>query len=298
MIGRVSALVGAVSVAALATGLGPAWRSSAGAEPVSTRPISVHTTLLPRTAHFGDPVVAQVTVDVDSGVVDPNSVRVVPGFVPFVESAPPVVSRTKVGRDVTYRYRYSIQCVSDGCLPAGQSRVVALPDVLVKAQAGQRSLTAAASWPAATVASGLSASDLRAGTPRFRHSASLPPPLYALPPGGFALSLLAIGALLGATAAILLGIELVALRRRRRVRAASRTPLETALAFVRDAARRRGADDRRKALELLAETLEVEGNPSLAGAAWQAAWAEQPPSPERALEVAEDVEALVGRAPA
>ena len=294
MIRRALTGVSAVAIVALASGLGPGWQSSAGADRAAAHPLSVRTTLLPGTALFGDPVIAQVTVVVDSGVVDPGSVRVVPGFAPFVESAPPVVSRTTVGSDVTYRYRYSIQCVSDGCLPAGGSRVVKLPGALVKAQAGARPLSAVASWPPATISTRLSESDVHATTPRFRHSASLPAPLYAVSPGTLALSLTVVGALLALAAAVILGAELVAQLRRRRARAAFRTPLESALDFVRDAARRRDADDRRKALELLAETLETEGNPSLAGTAWQAAWAEQPPSPERALEVVEDVEALTG----
>lgn len=296
MIGRALTGVALIAVVALASGAGAGWPSSGAARPAS--PLSASAIVLPGSVLFGDPAVAQVTVAVDSGVVDPSTVRVVPSFTPFVESAPPVVSRSSVGSQVTYRYRYSIQCTSDGCLPTGRSRVVSLPDVRVTAQAGARPLTMIASWPAVTVESRLSSADIKAASPGFRHSAPLPAPHYAVQPGALALSLTVVGVILGGVAVVLLGLELVALGRRRRARSASRTPLEAALAFVRDAARRRDANDRRKALELLAEALEAEDEPSLAGTAWEAAWARQPPSSERALEVVEDVEALAGSEPA
>jgi hypothetical protein len=69
------------------------------------------------------------------------------------------------------------------------------------------------------------------------------------------------------------------------------TPLEAALAYTRDAAGRPDPADRRKALELLATTLEDEGAPALAGSAEDAAWSEEPPSPDRARELADEVEA-------
>jgi hypothetical protein len=57
--------------------------------------------------------------------------------------------------------------------------------------------------------------------------------------------------------------------------------------FTREAARRPDPRDRRKALGLLAETV---GDDDLAGAAERLAWGEAPPSPERTLSLADDVE--------
>ncbi len=152
--------------------------------------------------------------------------------------------------------------------------------------------TVTAAWPAVTLASRLGRSDFRGSALRFRHSAPLPAPVYGTSPSGLALALTIVAGILGVVAACLLGFELAALLRRRRARAAAPTALESALAFVRDAASRRDAADRRKALELLAETLAAEGNPTVANAAEQAAWAEVPPTSEQAVEVADQAAGL------
>ncbi len=284
------ALAGA-AIVALLVGTGLGWWNGSRPGHALARPLAARTQLTPTAAFFGDPIVAQVAVDLDSRVVDPGSVRVDPSFAPYVESAAPTVDRSSVGRDETVVYSYTIQCVSDGCLPVGGPRTVRFPPVVVTATAAGRPVRTTAAWPAATVSSRLSKADLSTSRPRFRHSSPLPPPVYGVSPGGLALALTVVGGLLGAAAVVLLGIELAALLRRRRASLAEPTPLEAALAFVRDSAGRRDAADRRKALELLAEALEGEGNATLADAAERVAWAEPPPSGEHALEVVHDVEA-------
>ena len=149
-----------------------------------------------------------------------------------------------------------------------------------------------AAWPPVTVASRLGKSDVQGSTPHFRHTAPLPSPVYGASPTGLALALTIVAGILGVVAAGLLGFELAALLSRRRASAIAPTALESALAFVRDAASRRDAADRRKALGLLAETLAAEGNPTVAEAAEQGAWAEAPPSSERAVEVADEAAGL------
>jgi hypothetical protein len=289
-------LVGAVVVAALvATGLG-SWNAERPQDALA-HPLAVRTRLVPSAAFFGDPLVAQVAVDLDSRVVAPGSVRVEPSFAPYVQSAPAAVDRTTVGRQETIVYSYTIQCVSDGCLPVGARRIVRLPAVVVTARAGGRQLTVTAAMPAASVASRLGTSDFRSATPQFLHSSLLPPPSYGASPTALALALTVVAGLLGAGAAVLLGVELAVLARRRSASLEEPAPLRSALAFVRDAARRPDAADRRKALELLAETLAGQGNPTLADTAERVAWAEPPPSAERALELADQVETLSGSEP-
>jgi hypothetical protein len=284
-------LAGVFVVAALvATALG--WWNAERPSPEPARPLVVGTRLVPSAAFFGDPVVAQVSVGLDTRVVAPGSVRVEPSFAPYVESAPPVVGQSQVGRLETIVYSYTIQCVSDGCLPIGDRRLVRLPPVVVTARAGGRQLTVTAAMPVASVATRLAAAALRSATPHFLNSSTLPPPSYGASPTALALTLTVAAALLGVGAMALLGVEFAALARRRRAALEQPTPLRSALAFVRDAARRPDAADRRKALELLAETLAGEGNPTLADTAERVAWAEPPPSAERALELADQVETL------
>jgi hypothetical protein len=139
-----------------------------------------------------------------------------------------------------------------------------------------------AAWAPLLVSSRLAKHDVAARKPPFRSSASLPPPAYRFGPGKLAGLLPLAAALLAAV-----GIALVALEGRRLVlrrrRAATATPLETALRYAREAAARPDPADRRKALELLAETVR-EG--SISGTAW----AEDAPSPERTLAIAAEVE--------
>jgi hypothetical protein len=282
-------LAGAVVVAALlATGLG--WWNAGQPRPALAHPLGVRTRLVPGAAFFGDPVVAQVAVDLDSSVVAPGSVRVEPSFAPYLESGPPLVERSTVGRQETIVYSYTLQCVSDGCLPVGARRVVRLPAVVVTARAGGRQLTVTAALPAASVASRLGPSSLASAAPQFLHASALPPPSYAVTPTVLALTLTVVAGLLGAGAAALLGLELAALARRRRAALEQPTLLVSALAFVRDAAGRPDAADRRKALELLAEALAGQGSPTLADTAERVAWAEPPPSAQRTLELADQVE--------
>ena len=285
----------AVVAALVATGLG-AWNPG-GHSQAPARPLVVRTRLLPSAAFFGDQVVAQVVVDLDARVVEPGSVRVEPSFAPYVESASPVVDDSRAGARETIVYSYTLQCVSDGCLPTGARRTIRLPAAVVTARDGGRKLSVTAAMPAASVASRLSTASLQSATPQFLHSSPLPPPRYGASPRGLALALTVVAGLLGLGAVALLGIELARLARRRREALERPTPLGSALAFVRDAARRPDAADRRKALELLAETLAGEGSPSLAETAERVAWAEPPPSAERTLELADQVETVSGAEP-
>ena len=66
----------------------------------------------------------------------------------------------------------------------------------------------------------------------------------------------------------------------RRSRARPLSPLQLAIAYVRDSTRRSDLD-RRRALSLLAETVD-DGEPSLAAAAAERAWSKPPAGPSSA----------------
>ena len=236
-------------------------------------PLRAVASLQPAAVQYGDPVTAVVEVDFDRKAIAPSSIRVQPSFVPYVVTSGPIVKRV---RDGVVRFTYSLLCVTDGCLPIKSPRLVQLQPVTVSST----NETATARWPALRVSSRLASGDL-SGAIRFRNPATPPAASYRLAPGTLA------GALVGVAAlCVLIAAALVAHALRRRSAspiADRRSPLELAIAYVRDSARRSDAD-RRRALELLAEAV---GRPDVAAAAAETAWSEQPPTPARTTELAE-----------
>ncbi len=270
------------------TGLGW-WAGTSSGGPAPSDRLAVSTSLDPHPVFYGDVLTAEVAVGIDPAAVSAGSVRVTPSFEPYVQTGPAVVTRTGAGRQKTLHYRYSLQCVSDACLPLDKPYVLKLPPVTVNAKAGTETLTETAAWPITFVATRLQPRDV--ATTHFRRATSMPAATFAVSPGALAGGLTAVAGLLAIGALALIGFELVRLVERRRQRArVSLTPLQAALAYTRDAAGRPDPADRRKALGLLAATLESEGIPALAGTASDVAWSEDPPTPDKALELADEIE--------
>jgi hypothetical protein len=270
-----------IVVVLVGTGLG--WWSS-GTTASAGRSLDVRTALVPAQTLFGDTLLAEVDVDVDTDSISPSAIRVIPDFTPYAATGAPVVSTSRSGPFATVRFRYRIQCVSQGCVPGSRPLSLRLAPVVVSVPDGGRTRSLRTAWPTALVASRLSSGDLQ--RVQF-HRLSTPPPTTsrsALPD-----VLTAVAGALALFAAAVLAVEVVRLYDRRRDRARP-TPLENALRLTRESARRPSAADRRKALSLLSQTLEGEGASRLAGTASVAAWSDSPPSPETALRVADDVE--------
>jgi hypothetical protein len=284
----------AVVVLVLLVGTGLGWWSSAPSTGATGARLAVRTSLDPNPSFFGDRLAAEVAVDLDTRTVDPRSVQVDPGFVPFAETEAPVVRRSRAGHEETVVYRYTIQCVSDGCLPGAKPRQIQLPPVVVTASAGTRKTRALGRWQPVTVVSRLTPADVSASGSRFRRPSTIPRAVFAVSPRPLGTALTVLAALLALGAAALLGFEAARLLERRRARTRRQaTPLEVALAYVREAATR-DPRDRRRAAGLLAETLAAQGEPSLAASAGDLAWSEATPSPARALALADEVEAEQG----
>lgn len=278
--GGAIAVASAIVVCVVGVGLG--WFSGSAARSPPSR-LALATALAPRSAFYGDPVVAELRVTLDPRIVAVRSVRVQPNFGPYVETAPPTVEPAALGRAEIVTYRYALQCVTDGCLPTGPTRIVRLGDVVVTAATRRGHLQTAAVWPTLTVASRVAKADL-AGAPRFRRAATPPAAAFGAP-AILPDLLTAAGGLLALVAMWLLGLEVRALAVRRR-RDATRTPLELALAYAREAADRT-TPDRRKALAFLSSALRTTNGDALAAATHAAAWAEEAPSPARTRELAE-----------
>jgi len=291
---RVLAAAGAAAavVTVLLVGTGLGWWSSGPSAAAPAKPLSVRTSLTPRPAFFGDAVTAEVDVDADARSVPAKSIHVVPTFDPFVQTGSPAVSTSRIGGELIVRYRYTVLCSTDACVPIGKPLPVKLAPVVVTATAANQPLRVAAKWPKMSILSRLQKGDLGASA-HFRVSGGLSPPSYSASPGVLADVFTAAAGALAVLGLGLLGIELVRLLERRRLRGVIRlTPLEAALAYTRDAARRPDPADRRKALGQLADILEREGIEPLAGTAGDVAWSEEEPTPDRALELADEVDVV------
>jgi hypothetical protein len=258
---------------------------TAYAGPASAGPLRVTAALHPVAVLYGDPVTADVEVEYDPRTVEPSTIRVQPSFIPYVVSSAPVVEHLRTG---AVRFRYSLLCVTDGCLPTKDQRLLRLHAVTATARAGTRTVTALASWPALSISSRLAASDLT-GRVRFRSPATPPSPEYRFAPGPLAAGLVAVAALFGLVAAALAGRELAGLFPGSRTRPHSR--LELAIAYVRDSTRRTDPD-RRRALEFLAEAVDASDEPALAAAAAETAWSKAPPTPAGATKLADRADGL------
>jgi hypothetical protein len=147
---------------------------------------------------------------------------------------------------------YSLQCLDPACVPGAGPRAVTV---------GGRRLVIVPRTTSKDVADPLRS---------FRRETTLPPPTYRIRPRLLQALLLAGALLLLAAAAV---AALPAIRRLFPRRVDRRSPLERALALVR-ASTGRSSEDRRRALDLLARSLE---RPDTAGEALQLAWSQAEP---------------------
>ena len=278
-------VAGAAAVAAAAValaGIGADWWSSVQA-PSPVEAAVATATLTPRSAAFGDPVLAQLDVVVDTRRVAAASVTVAATFAPWVAHALPVTPR-QAGAATLLRYRWRLECLTDTCLATGASRTFAFP--APKVTADDTALTPA--WPALEVLRRTTAAEEQRDVPPWRLDTSLPDPTWGaratmlawLLGAGTALLLLAAGTLLA-----------LALRpgARQRTRLAG---IERGVALVREALARNDDAARRRALESLASELRQAGAAlpgsardgtardadELAGAADRLAWSATPPA--------------------
>jgi hypothetical protein len=289
---RVLAVAAGLAVAVIVllagTGLGW-WQGSPAGGPVPAEPLSVQTAIAPNPAFFGDPVEAQVTVGYDPKTIPRSSISVDTSFAPYVETAPPTISRARAGGTAAVVYGYRLQCLTDDCLPLGKARSIRFPAAVVTATSGGRAVKATDRWRPLVVTSRLTPGDLSSA--HFRSPARLAAPSYAVSPGALSGVLVAVAIVLGLAVCTLLILELLRLAERRRARAAGHQGRRAlALAYARDAVGRDDDADRRKALGLLAETLSDEGEPTLAASVVDVAWSETPPSPDRTLMLVDEVE--------
>ncbi|MGH2995661.1 MAG: hypothetical protein ACRDM9_05035 [Gaiellaceae bacterium] len=292
-----AALVAAtVLVAALAGLLAwRAWDSPAG--PVlGDEPIAGTALLEPEQHLFGDAVRARLELVMDRNRIDPDSVEVGANFQPYRELRPVERTRTNSGPITRLRYDYLIACLSAACLPSGGGRVEFGGAAIEFSRPGEPvPETASIEWPPLRAAGRIDPDRLGQAALR-AELRDLSPPAYRVSPKAVELVALLFAVVFAAAAAIL-AIRFLPLDRIAAWlgagRADLRTPLERALALVRDAVSAGRPTEGRRALERLAHELRATSNPELASDASRLAWSKRAPGEARVTPLSHDVERVI-----
>jgi hypothetical protein len=265
----------------------------------------------PRTQLFGDPVTAELEVELDARAVDADSVAVRPRFAPYTVLRK-TEEETSAGAAVVRRYRFTLVCIRPTCAAAGGGGAVLpvaqLPARVTYRTAGGAERSVAVKWPTTEVASRLGSVRFTRNdvlgidfskidvSPAWRGDMSPPPVSHRARPGVLAGALFA-----GAALFVLLGLVLLAPELRRLLRLApareplaSLPPLERALALLERALASTDAAERRKALDRLARELRRRGDDELASAARTLAWSPPAPPGEATGALAGEVERAIG----
>ena len=286
----VAAVVGALAVALVASNRDEAAFPQPQFEDGSG--IEARAAFSPRIVLFGDTVRAHVDVMVDTTRVDPDSVRIASDFSPWRIVGNPERARRAAGETAHVRSTFVLRCLTSNCVLSGQSARLEFPPARITfTGAGDEPADRSsidASWPVLLVYSRFATANLAADDEPSAWQAdlvSLPAASYRLSPGTL-MTVLISGAVLAFFAAA--GLAYVAWPRRAPPAPEPEpepepepvlSPLEQALLLLEESVRVNGAADQRRALELVAEELELAewGDPTLARAARALAWSEDIP---------------------
>ena len=299
----VVAVVSALAVVLVASERGRDDESRAAIE--SPEAIAAQGILTPRTVLFGDTVRARVDVLLDRARVDPDSVRVSAQFAPWEVVAEPERVRRNAGSTTYVQTTFVLRCLTSPCVPPGQTAPLEFGPARVtyRSPAGgeQQRESIRVDWPVLTVYSRFASAsfDGRTGaaTPWRADLLTMPAVSYRVAPGVALVAILAGALLLAVTGALL---AVLAWPQRAPAPppepevppAPVLTPLEQALALLEDTARADGAEDRRRALELVAEEL-VERDAEIARSARVLAWSEDVPAADETSGLAARVRSAI-----
>ena len=258
-------------------------------------PLKAYVSISPTVHLFGDTIQARVDVLTDSRLVDPSSIRVHGGFLPYQAVASPTLDRRRVGRLTQLTWTWSLRCLDVRCVP------IAPPSdryhifrfhpmhIDVVAPSGKLRYGITAGWPPIQVDSQMSPAVLRALVLQNRLAwryqlTSVAAPTYERSPSLlFWLALGAAGIMFAGAAGALLRWYFKVRPRHARAAARPGTPLERALALIAWAHEQGDETLQRKAFERAADelvALPAETVKELARAAHELAWSPQLPAEE------------------
>jgi hypothetical protein len=248
-----------------------------------TVPLAVHATFAPPLVQFGDPTTVRIDVELDRGAVQSKTLHVRTDLTPLTALSPARTSRTISGRLETVSIVQRVACVSDPCL----AKTVTLHPIRTSVTTRSGAVSRTSSSLLLQLGSRVTAADLSRATPHFAADTAPPAPSYRIAPSTAAPVLDVIAALAAGGAAVLVALQVLAVRRRRATEGAA-DDLARALRLVREA-ETRPVPDRRRALALLARVLRNR-DVRLGPAVSDLAWSEPPPDPQAIDALVSDVE--------
>ena len=281
----VTAAVAVVAAAAIVAVVIVVAQPSAPTPRLPASGLVTHSSVAPTTAHFGDTIVAHVSVVYDPKRVLAPRLAVSRDLSAYSAAGAPRIVRRSVGNARAIDYTVRLICLDHSCLPAdptvgGGTNDFSLPSIeLNYAKPHTTELeTVGIGLPPVQVTSRLApleAARLSAPPhPPLRAPIAPLPVRYAVSPTLLAALFVAASVLLFALAGVLFYRFGPSLRRARPLP----SPLERALVLVERSRARGAVPDQRKALELLAHELVRTGEEDLAVWARVLAWSE--PAPE------------------
>ena len=276
------AIVGVVGALALAAALSGKESTDASAAP---EPVHAESSLTPDVVLFGDTVRARVDLTVDRDRVDPDHVRVLASFAPWT-----LVNTTReredAGRTTHLRTTFTLRCLTLPCLPQRRRSQLDFDAARVVVAAAGGELGAQSirvRWPTLEIHSRIDVDDYSgpgalASTPWRADVLSLPAVSYRVTPWG--LRGLALG---GGILLLIAGAALLYLALPKRGAEPEPEPpppppppplsaLEQALILLEQRSSGNGENERRRALELVADVLTAHGDDAYARAARTLAW--------------------------
>ena len=285
-------VAGAATCAAAAALLAALLWPTAGEEGAPPeRALSAQAVFAPAVAGFGDTVTARLSVVLDNRVFDPSTLHVTFPLAPLDIVGRTVRHRADRGAASTITYTVSVACLGEQCVAKGESARVspATPSLTVRRRTGGTEHVAVRRAVLA-VDRRVGAAAVAAARPPFRSDADVPAVSYRISPVALTSILAAVAALLAAAGGATMAAAVV--RRGRGASSSRGSELARALALVR-AAEARSAEDRRRAVGLVARLLAGCNRP-LAERGDDLAWSRPPPSGDSTAGFADEAERSVG----
>jgi hypothetical protein len=258
-------------------------------------PLKAFVSISPTVHLFGDTIQARVDVLTDSRLVDPSSIRVHGGFLPYQPIAAPTLDSKRVGRLTQLTWTWSLRCLDVKCVPmappSDRYHIFRFHPVHIDVVApnGKLRYGITAGWPPIQVDSQMSPAVLRALALQNRLAwryqlTPVPAPTYERSPSLlFWLALGAAGIMFAGAAGALLRWYFKIRPRHAKAAARPGTPLERALALIAWAHEQGDETLQRKAFERAADelvALPAETVRELARAAHELAWSPRLPEEE------------------